>query len=645
MNPELKVILGYDVDQSTINKVNASFEEMGKRMQKIGTAMTLAVTAPLLILAKSSLTNYDVQAKAIAQVEAGLKSTGSAIGYTSKQLQQLASDIQGNSLFGDEVILRDVTAQLLTFTNIAGEQFARTQVAAADLASRLGGDLKSASIQLGKALNDPVTNLSALSRSGIQFTASQKGVIKALTESGRLAEAQTIILDELEKQYGGSAKAAAEAGTGWITQLNNSYGDLLERFGEVINEGLKPFGAFLSKMVSGLQKLSPEAIKTIVIIGGIAAAMGPLLVVVGSFVRLLPLLKGGLASMRGAMMAVMSPVGLVVAGIIALAAAFIYVRDNLQAFKERFANIWINIKNGFIDVLKSMITPYAKFATLLGMDIGQNTIAWLDSFREKTKAATTEFGSFGRAFKNAMKDVGLISDSPIGDIVGGDGSLVDTITPATTGASGGGSPIDLKDKTNFGVIDLISKQGTIDKFKTTLGETLEGVKAIYSEKMTAIAADMALIQGVIMEAINMGIGAIGDTLSLGFASMFNKNIDFKKGFKQILGNFLSGLGDMVMAMALKLQAVAALKTTIETAIAGVGTGGIALIAAAGLFALGAAMKGGGMALSNASGVSGSNSSFQGGGSSGSYGTQPIRVTFENGALQGYMNAQTQRRGR
>jgi hypothetical protein len=47
MNPELKVILGYDVDQSTINKVNASFEEMGKRMQKIGTAMTLAVTAPL----------------------------------------------------------------------------------------------------------------------------------------------------------------------------------------------------------------------------------------------------------------------------------------------------------------------------------------------------------------------------------------------------------------------------------------------------------------------------------------------------------------------------------------------------------------------------------------------------------------------
>jgi hypothetical protein len=57
----------------------------------------------------------------------------------------MASDLQGKTLFGDEVILKDATAQLLTFTNIAGEQFARTQLAALNLATRLDGDLKSAS--------------------------------------------------------------------------------------------------------------------------------------------------------------------------------------------------------------------------------------------------------------------------------------------------------------------------------------------------------------------------------------------------------------------------------------------------------------------------------------------------------------------
>ena len=67
---------------------------------------------------------------------------------------------------------------------------------------------------MGKALNDPVANLSALSRSGIQFSDEQKAVIKSMAETGRLAEAQTLILDELNRQYGGSAEAAAKADGG-----------------------------------------------------------------------------------------------------------------------------------------------------------------------------------------------------------------------------------------------------------------------------------------------------------------------------------------------------------------------------------------------------------------------------------------------
>ncbi len=142
----------------------------------------------------SSISAFQSQEKAVAKVNQALKSTQNAAGKTSEELQKLASDLQGTTLFGDEDILNNATAQLLTFTNIAGSNFDRTQKVALDLATVLDGDLKSASIQLGKALNDPVANLSALSRSGIQFSESQKQVIKSLTESGKLAEAQTVIL-------------------------------------------------------------------------------------------------------------------------------------------------------------------------------------------------------------------------------------------------------------------------------------------------------------------------------------------------------------------------------------------------------------------------------------------------------------------
>ena len=144
-------------------------KNFGRSTKQLGKNLSMGVTAPLAVMGATAVQAFRVQAKAVAQVEAGLRSTGGQVGYTSKQLQDMASSLQGKTLFGDEDILQNATAQLLTFTNISGEQFARTQAAALDLATRLDGDLKGASIQLGKALNDPVANLSALSRSGIQF--------------------------------------------------------------------------------------------------------------------------------------------------------------------------------------------------------------------------------------------------------------------------------------------------------------------------------------------------------------------------------------------------------------------------------------------------------------------------------------------
>ncbi len=264
-----------------LRKASSSMKKFGRNLQKTGQNLTRNLTLPILAMGAASVKAFDTQQKAIAQIEAGLNSTGQAAGFTSQQLQKMASDLQGKTLFGDEVILKDATAQLLTFTNIAGEQFERTQIAALNLATRLDGDLKSASIQLGKALNDPVANLSALSRSGIQFSTSQKEVIKSLAESGRLAEAQTIILDELEKQYGGAAEAARLAGLGPFQALQMVLSDLSEEFGAIIMENLEPFRAKVEQITTFLQNLTSEQRRTLVSFAGYAAVIGPALFIVG----------------------------------------------------------------------------------------------------------------------------------------------------------------------------------------------------------------------------------------------------------------------------------------------------------------------------------------------------------------------------
>jgi hypothetical protein len=306
-------------------------QNFGKSTKRLGKSMTMGLTAPIAALGFTAVKAFDQQAKAIAQVEAGLKSTGNTVGFTSKQLQQMASDLQTKTIFGDEEILKDATSQLLTFTNIAGDQFTRTQSVALDLATRLDGDLKSASIQLGKALNDPIANLSALSRSGIQFSEDQKQVIKSLTESGRLAEAQTVILDELEKQYGGSAEAAAKAGTGGLKQLANSFGDLQEEFGKIIMEFLPPVIDGLKNMLAAFQNLSPQVKRFMVIGAGIAAALGPLLVI-------LPTLIQGF-------MALLSPIGLIIAAVVGLGIAIVTFADEIAPYITDVINYFITLYN------------------------------------------------------------------------------------------------------------------------------------------------------------------------------------------------------------------------------------------------------------------------------------------------------------
>ncbi len=217
--------------------LTASLGGLGKVVAVLGLAK---LTGSLIRFATDSVAAFDAQRQSIAQLEASIASTGGAAGLTSQQLQQMASSIQANSTFGDELVVQ-AQAIGLTFTKITGEVFPRFIQSVADVSQKMGQDLNTTVVQLGKALNDPIANLGALSRTGIQFSKDQKEAIKAMVEMNDLAGAQSIILAELESQFGGSAKAASEEFGGQVKQLKNDLGDLVEEFGEVVAIVLGPF--------------------------------------------------------------------------------------------------------------------------------------------------------------------------------------------------------------------------------------------------------------------------------------------------------------------------------------------------------------------------------------------------------------------
>jgi hypothetical protein len=237
--------------QYQLNKVRGNFQALGRNAAIAGVGIGVVAAA----LGKSVQNAAEAQ-RIMSQTEAVLRSTGTTANGTAADIANLSETLSRQTAVDDELIQSGANL-LLTFKNIQNQSglnndiFNQTVQATLDVSRAMGTDASTEAIRLGKALNDPVKGLTALSRVGIQFTAQQKEQIKALTESGDLLGAQKIILAELQSQFGGSAQAYAQTFAGQIELL----GIELENFSEEIGVIVMPA---LRSLMDGLREMAPE---------------------------------------------------------------------------------------------------------------------------------------------------------------------------------------------------------------------------------------------------------------------------------------------------------------------------------------------------------------------------------------------------
>jgi len=190
-----------------------------------------------------------------AQTDATIKSMGNTAGISAEQIQKLAGSLEAVTATEAETIQEGANL-LLTFKNIKNEAgagndiFNQTTTAMVDLARAMGTDASGEAIRLGKALNDPVKGISALTRVGVSFTEQQKEQVKALVASGDMMGAQKLILSELQAQFGGSGAAYAKTFSGQLELMGHELGNV----GEEATMAVMPA---LQSMVSQLRELIP----------------------------------------------------------------------------------------------------------------------------------------------------------------------------------------------------------------------------------------------------------------------------------------------------------------------------------------------------------------------------------------------------
>lgn len=348
-------------------------------------------------------------------LENGLKNVGAQSGELER-LQKVASDLGEATLFNEEDF-RKGFGLLTSFGNIGTSNYERVAKAAADVAQTSGTDVSSAFMQLAKALNDPAKGLTALSRSGIQFSEDQKTMIESMVEAGNVAGAQNMILKELEKQYGGNSVAAAQGLAGALDTLGEKFYDLQVALGDNLTTVLQPLIQGLTSLVGFISGL-PEPVQTFIValggltialtaLGGILAIGAPIfsaLAALGPILAGIPALIAGWAGAIGPLVAGLGTLGQILIGVlsgpvgwiallVAAGVAIYAFRDQIAAVLKAIAAGWQMAAKAFYSLY---VEPLIKFGKVLVTSL-------TGSFAQLGKALQAPFTGAVNAIKTIFR--------------------------------------------------------------------------------------------------------------------------------------------------------------------------------------------------------------------------------------------------
>ena len=375
----------------------------------------------------------------ILALEKGLQNLGGNAPQHLEPLKQLASDLGEQTLFNEEDFNKGF-GLLTSFGNIGVDQYERVARAASDVAQISGTDVSSALMQMAKALNAPSQGVSALSRSGIQFTDAQKEMIKSMEEAGNVAGAQELIFKELEKQYGGASLAAAGGFAGAMDTLGEKFYDVQKAAGPLLEAGLTPLiglltatadilgnqiipifnslpgpfktvvglvttlGVGLLALVPVLGIITPGLVQLGAVLGGlkIGAMLTGLVGTIGSLIGALTGSGGLLAAIAAVFTGPVGWVALLVAGGVAIYA----FRDQIGDALKAIGGFFIDGFKAIGEVIKAAAQAYLNFYVKPVLGFAQD--AWdgiVDTFNKLPEAIKAPFIAAGRMIQNVWNGI------------------------------------------------------------------------------------------------------------------------------------------------------------------------------------------------------------------------------------------------
>ena len=587
------VFKNFEAEMAKVQAVSGAtaeeFEALSENAKELG-ASTMFSAREVATL-QTEFAKLGFTAKEITKVTGATLALAQASGTDLARAAEVAgSTLRAFGLDASETgRVTDVMAMSFSTSALDMETFANSMKFVAPVAKSAGMSIEETSAMLAVLANAGIKGSQAgtsLRRIISEIGATGKPTAEALKdlaargldladakdEVGRSAQSALLVLangvdqisptTEALKQSAGAAQDMANTmgatAFGASKRLESAMEGLGISIGEIVAVAIVPLIEFLAKVASKLNGMSDGAKTAIVVLGGIAAAIGPVIFMIGGLSRGLAVLRSATilqtiatTALGVAVNILTSPITLIVGLIAALASGVIYVAYNFEAFSATAKNAIAKMVNAVIPAVNSLIGAFNSAAEFFGMDS-----IMIEPFKKMEETAVPAFKSIGQVVTEIKEDLGLLKEETE-ETTESLGELSDEMDSA--GEETGGLGNESK-RTAEALLALPIKQVAFD------------VKSGFVPMMQNARHQMVNFTALAIQAGN----AVKDVFARSIHDAFGELQKGETRFGKFKESMLSMLKDMIIQFTAAAIAAFALAVAVRLAIGGVsGLGGLA----------------------------------------------------------------------
>lgn len=330
----LNVLIGADLSEleKKLKGAAKTLQESGQKMQSVGKTMSAAVTVPLVAIGVASTKMASDAAEAASKFDVVM---GPSADRMRKKLEELHKTVP---LARHEMIALAAGIQdMIVPMGVAREVGAEMSVQMVKLAGDIGSFSNANPADVLEAMKSALAGSSEPMRAygvdtreaALQAIALANGLIKDGEAMDMQTRAQAVLLaiqKDSKDAMGDSARTADSAANSFL-YFARDVKDLGVKIGDILIPVVTPLVQKLSTALGLFEGLSPTTQKVIVAVAALAAAAGPVILVLGSILTVLPALTAGFGVLWAA---ITGPVGLVVAAIVGLGVAWSVWGDDVK---------------------------------------------------------------------------------------------------------------------------------------------------------------------------------------------------------------------------------------------------------------------------------------------------------------------------